>query len=108
MHLEKTNIVIPQNNSFAFKSNVYSAFANSLSFTNQNNSAQSVLGLSNKTNTKQNSYKNIMKFLGFITTGFVLYFGVKKFLNSPTKKDLQLSAFLGEKAVDVNKLTEKF
>lgn len=108
MHLEKTNIVIPQNNSFASKSNVYSAFTNSLSFTNQNNSAQSVLGLSNKTNTKQNSYKNIMKFFGFITTGFVLYFGVKKFLNSPTKKDIQLSAFLDEKAVDVNKLTEKF
>lgn len=74
----------------------------------KNNSAKSVLGLSYKTNTKQNSYKNIMKFLGFITTGFVLYFGVKKFLNSPTKKDLQLSAFLDEKAVDVNKLTENF
>lgn len=100
--------MLSKNNNLSFTSNVYSSFTNSLSFANQNISTQPVLNVSNKTDKKQNSYKNIINFLVFIVASSALYLGVKKLVNKPTKKDLQLTAFLEEKLNDVNKLTENF
>lgn len=109
MQVREKNIGLLQNRNVSFKSDVYSAFANSLSFANYNNPNQSVLSLSNKTSPKkQHSYKNITKFLVFIIASSTLFFGAKKILTKPTKKDLQLTILLEEKLIDVNKITEKF